>query len=190
MTSAHSLTMRSAMGLTAMQEYPPGTVYPSTVGSGRSVSRSTPVTQRIVLIAETPSHPADSAASAPAAMLVTFGVSFAQTGILAADITQPQTSRMMALSCPIAAPILRSGNPCGQEKFNSNPATPVACTRSTISIHASLLYSSMIDAMTTPSGYLSLSSFSSSSQTLKGRSEISSMFCQPTTSLFAARSRA
>jgi hypothetical protein len=86
---------------------------------------------------------------------------------------------MITQSCPMAAPIFRSGNPCGQEKFSSNASTPVSWQRSTISTHASLLYSSMIDAMTILSGYLSLSCLNSSIHTLNGRSEISSMFCQP-----------
>ena len=99
---------------------------PFVIGSGRSVSRSTPMTHRMVLIALTPSHPARSAASQPSWMCVTFGVSFAHTGTFAAPITQRQTSSMIPQSCPIAAPIFRSGNPCGQEKFNSNASTPVA----------------------------------------------------------------
>ncbi len=89
-------------------------------------------------------------------MCVTFGVIFAQTGFFAAAITQPQTSSTISGFSPIAAPILRSGNPCGQEKFSSKASTPASWQRSTISIHASLLYSSMIDAMSTPSGCLSL----------------------------------
>lgn len=48
------------MGLTAFQLYPPGVVYPSTDGSGLNVSRFTPITDYIVLIAATPSQPTDS----------------------------------------------------------------------------------------------------------------------------------
>jgi hypothetical protein len=33
---------------------------------------------------------------------------------------------MIAQSWPIAAPILRSGRPCGQEKFSSNASMPVS----------------------------------------------------------------
>ena len=86
---------------------------------------------------------------------------------------------MIAQSWPIALPIFRSGSPCGQEKFSSNASMPVACVRSTISTQRSLLYSSMIDAMTTPLGYLSFTRLNSSTHTSNGRSLISSMFCQP-----------
>ena len=116
-------------------------------------------------------------------MCVTFGVIFAQTGFFAALITQPQTSSRISGSSPIAAPILRSGKPCGQEKFNSNASTPQAWQRSTISIQASLRYSSMMDAMRTPSGNMSLHFLNSSSQILNGRSLMSSIFSQPMTSL-------
>src|SRR5216684_4300338 len=79
----------------------------------------------------------------------TLGVIFAQTGIFATSFTQPQTSFTSSGFSPIAMPILRSGRPCGQERFSSNPSTPVSCTRRTISCHASRRYSSMIEAMRT-----------------------------------------
>ena len=72
--------MRRAIGLMALEEYPPGVVEPSTVGSGRRVSRLIPITQRIVLIALTPWQPALRAARAGSSIRVTFGVIFAQTG--------------------------------------------------------------------------------------------------------------
>src|ERR1700730_3044974 len=74
----------------------------------------------MVLIALTPSTPPRNAARLGSVMRVTFGVIFAQTGFFAAVITQPQTSSTIPGFSPMAAPILRSGNPCGQEKFNSN----------------------------------------------------------------------
>ena len=108
---ASSMTIRRAMGRTALQLYPPGTVQPSTEGSGRSVSRSTPITLRMVLIAATPSQPARSAASAGASMWVMFGVIFAHTGIVATSLTQPHTSSSRSGSWPMAAPMRRSGSP-------------------------------------------------------------------------------
>ncbi len=86
----------------------------------------------------------------------------------------------------MAAPILRSGRPCGQEKFSSKASTPAASQRSTISIQASLRYSSMIEAIRTPFGWASLHFLNSSSQISNGRSLISSMFSQPMTSLPSA----
>lgn len=52
-------------------------------------------------------------------------------------------------SWPIAMPIRLSGMPCGQLKLISNASTPVSSQRSINSSQASLLYSSMIDAMST-----------------------------------------
>jgi hypothetical protein len=77
------MTLASAIGCTALAEYPPGVEYlcstmvflisnsrrndikltqgvesnPSTQGSGRNVLRFIPITLIMVLIAETPSHP-------------------------------------------------------------------------------------------------------------------------------------
>ena len=53
-------------------------------------------------------------------------VIFAHTGFFAAPITQPHTSSRISGFSPIAAPIFRSGNPCGHEKFSSNPSTPAS----------------------------------------------------------------
>jgi hypothetical protein len=52
-------------------------------------------------------------------MSVMFGVIFAQTGTDALALIHPQTSSNKTQSWPIAAPILRSGIPCGHEKFIS-----------------------------------------------------------------------
>src|ERR1035437_10000529 len=72
----------------------------------------------------------------------------------------------------------------GQEKLSSNASTPAAWQRSMISIHASLRYSSITEAMSTPDGWESLHFLNSSSQMLNGRSLMSSMFSQPMTSPF------
>ena len=98
-------------------------------------------------------------------------------------MTQPHTSSRMSGSWPIAAPILRSGRPCGHEKLSSKASTPAAWQRSTISTQASFRYSSMIEAIRTPWGLVSLHFLNSSIQMPKGRSLISSMFSQPMTSL-------
>src|SRR3954468_24316587 len=58
-----------------------------------------------------------------------------------------------------------------------------------ISIQASWRYSSMIDAISTRSGYLSLIALNSSSQVLKSRSLISSIFSQPMISCESAARR-
>ena len=176
------MTIRRAIGLTALLEYPPGVVYPSTVGIGRRVSRSTPMTERMVLIAAMPSQPLAKAARLGSSMWVTFGVIFAQTGILETSFTQELTSPTMSGSWPMAAPIFLSGRPWGHEKFSSKASTPTSWQRSTISHHASLLYSSMIEAIRMRSGNSSLHALNSSSQVSKERSEISSMFSQPMTS--------
>src|SRR3954462_5681531 len=112
-------------------------------------------------------------------MGVTLGGGVAQTGTFAAPTTHWQTSPMMPQSWPMAAPIFRSGKPCGQEKFNSDASTPVSWQRTSISTQASLLYSSMIEQMRMPSGYLYLTCLNSSIQVINERSEMSSMFCQP-----------
>lgn len=52
-------------------------------------------------------------------MSVILGVIFAQTGTVAFAFIHPQTSSKRAQSWPTAAPILRSGIPCGQEKLIS-----------------------------------------------------------------------
>src|SRR5436190_9611879 len=145
----------------------------------------------MVLMALIPWQPAESAAREGSSIWVTFGVILAHTGTLAARITQPQTSFRISGLSPIADPIRRSGRPCGQEKLHSNASTPTSWQRSTISIQASWRYSSMIDAISARSGYLSLIRLNSSSQVPKSRSLISSMFSQPIISCeSAARSRA
>src|SRR5256714_1635180 len=111
-------------------------------------------------------------------MCVTFGVIFAHTGTLAAPMTQRQTSSRISGFSPIAEPMRRSGRPCGQEKLHSKASTPASWQRSTISIHASLRYSSMIEAIRTPSGCRSLICLNSSIQMSKERSLMSSMFSQ------------
>ena len=187
--SAHSLTIRRAIGFTAVQLYPPGTVYPSTVGSGRSVSRSTPITLRIVLMAATPWQPPASAAS-QRRRCWSRSASAWPTPAPWRRRDPPADLAHDGVVLPHGRPHLPLGQAVGQLKFSSKPATPVACTRSMISTQASLAYSSITDAMTTPSGYLSLSRCSSSIHVWNGRSEISSMFCQPITSLLLVRSRA
>ena len=134
-------------------------------------------------MAAMPVAPDWSAAREGSSMCVTFGVIFAHTGLVAALITHATTSLRISGFSPIAAPILRSGNPCGHEKFSSNASTPQASQRFTISIHASLLNSSMMLAMSTPSGCICLHFLNSSSHSLNGRSLINSMFSQPMTSL-------
>ncbi len=142
------------------------------------------MTLRNVLIALIPEQPARSAARAGSSMRVILGVIFAQKGFFAAEATQPQTSSRMAGSSPMADPIRRSNRAvrAGRVQFEGVDAL-AAWQRSTISIQASLRYSSMTEAMRTRSGKASLHRLNSSSQTPKGRSLISSMFSQPMTSL-------
>ena len=87
---------------------------------------SMPVTLRIVLISAMPSAPPRIAAAAGTVGLPTFGVIFAQTGIFETPFTQPTTSSTMSGFSPIAMPILRSGRPCGHDRFISKPSTPVS----------------------------------------------------------------
>ncbi len=65
-------------------------------------------------------------------------------------------------------------------------STPASWQRWTISTQASLRYSSMTEAMRTPSGCESLHFLNSSSQISKRRSLISSMFSHPITSSLSA----
>lgn len=138
---ATACTFASAMGLTALEEYPPGVEYPSTQGSGRRDDRLTPITDAMVLMADTPSHPAASAALAGSRMSVMLGVIFAQTGLVAAPLIHPHTSDSNSGSWPMAMPMRRSGMPWGQEKLTSKPLTPTASHRPIISSHAALLHS-------------------------------------------------
>src|SRR5207237_7843545 len=149
---------------------------------GLSVSRFTPITERIVLMAEMPLAPPRTAASEGSLMFVMFGVILAQTGILATSVTQLVTSAVRSGCSPISDPILRSVMPCGQEKFNSKASTPVSCTARVSSCQRSLLYSSMIEAMRMLFGYSFLTCRNSSSQVSIGLSEINSMFSKPITS--------
>ena len=103
-------------------------------------------------MALTPSAPPFTAAWAGRVMSVMLGVIFAQTGIVETSFTQLVTSSTSSGFSPMAAPILRSGRPWGQERFSSKPSTPVAWVRSTISCHRSREYSSMIEAISTWSG--------------------------------------
>jgi len=148
------------------------------------------MTERMVLMALRPVAPPRRAARPGSSMWVMLGVILAQTGSLVADFTQPQTSSRMSGSWPMAAPILRSGRPWGQEKLSSKASTPAASQRWMSSIQASRLNSSMTEAMRAPGGWLSLQRLNSSSQRWKGRSLMSSMFSQPMTSPEAAWSLA
>ena len=110
------------------------------------------------------------------------GVIFAQTGTVATSLTHPHTSSSTVQSWPIAAPIFRSGMPCGHEKLISKASTPTSSQRLTTSTQFSFLYSSMMDAIRMRSGYSSLSCLNSASMTSNDLSEMSSMFCHPMTS--------
>mmetsp|Transcript_7961 Transcript_7961/g.22018 ORF Transcript_7961/g.22018 Transcript_7961/m.22018 type:complete len:250 (-) Transcript_7961:360-1109(-) len=180
---AIAIHLASAMGRTALYEYPPGVLYPSTQGSGARVSRLTPMMDMMVLIAAMPSMFFSRQTLAGSVMSVMFGVILAHTGTVATSLTHPHTSSSTEQSWPIAAPIFRSGMPCGHEKLISKASTPTSSQRLTISTQFSFLYSSIMDAMRMRSGYSSLSCLNSASMTSKDRSEMSSMFCQPITSL-------
>ncbi len=148
---------------------------------------STPVTERIVLIADTPCAPPRIAARAGWQMSPMFGVIFAHTGWSTAAVTQPVTSSTIAGSCPIAAPMLRSGWPCGHEKLSSRPSQPASQQRCASSCQRSFSYISMIEPTRTRSGYSSFSRLKSSSRSSSGRSLMSSMFWKPTSSPFGSR---
>mmetsp|Transcript_1963 Transcript_1963/g.4421 ORF Transcript_1963/g.4421 Transcript_1963/m.4421 type:complete len:264 (+) Transcript_1963:366-1157(+) len=182
---AKLMHLARAMGRTAAAEYPPGVLYPSTEGSGRSVFRLIPMTDMMVLIAASPSMPLSSETRPGEVMLMSFGVIFAHTGIVEASAIHLVTSCSSSQSCPMAAPMRRSGMPCGQLKLISSASTPVSMVRPMSSSQRSLLYSSISEAMRTRSGYSSLSCLSSASMTSVGRSEMSSMFCQPSTCLLS-----
>ena len=134
----------------------------------------------MVLMAAMPAAPPLMAARAGSRMSPMFGVIFAHTGIpFAASTTQPVTSSTMDGSCPIAAPMLRSGWPCGHEKLHSKPSTPHSAMRRVSSCQRALSYCSMMEAMSIRSGYSSFRRLKSSSQSSSGRSEMSSMLVNP-----------
>ena len=135
--------------------------------------------ERMVLIAATPFAPPRKAARAGSRMSPMLGVIFAHTGRSVAPTTQLVTSSTISGSCPIAAPMFRSGCPCGQEKLHSKPSTPHSAMRRVSSCQRSLSYCSMMEAISTRSGYSAFSRRKSSSQSSSGRSEISSMFVKP-----------
>src|SRR5207237_1073857 len=86
------------------------------------------MTERMVLMAETPTAPPRTAASEGSLMFVMFGVIFAQTGIRETSVTQLVTSSVRSGCSPISEPMRRPVIPCGQENFNWNASAPVACT--------------------------------------------------------------
>src|ERR1035441_9959312 len=75
------------MGLTAGPQYPPCEESPPTLGRGVSVSRSMPVMELMVLMAERASAPPERAARAARRMSVILGVSFTITGVRATSLT-------------------------------------------------------------------------------------------------------
>mmetsp|Transcript_13437 Transcript_13437/g.26794 ORF Transcript_13437/g.26794 Transcript_13437/m.26794 type:complete len:342 (+) Transcript_13437:913-1938(+) len=187
-TCAIDATRANAMGLTATELYPPRVLCPSTQGSGLKVSKLMPMIDSIVLIAAIPSLPASKQTLLGILISVIFGVIFDHTGIDAASVTHPVTSASSSQSCPMAIPMRLSGIPCGQLKLISNASTPAASHNPINLTHASLSYSSMIDAINILSGYSLFSRAKSSNITSNGLSLINSIFSHPITSPFPDRS--
>jgi hypothetical protein len=152
---------------------------PLTFGCGMSVSRSTPITELIVLMSETASAPPRTAARPGGVMLVTFGVSLTITGKRVASFTHSVTMQVYSGTCPIAAPMPRSLMPCGQPKFSSTPSAPVSSTCFAISCHASRFDSTIREIINACFGYLRLHSLISLRLTSRGRSVMSSMLLRP-----------
>jgi hypothetical protein len=140
--------MFNAMGLTAGPQYPPCELLPSTLGRGVNVSRSIPVMELMVLIAERPSAPARLAARATTRMSVMLGVSLTSTGVRAASFTHSVIICAYSGTCPTAEPMPRSLMPCGQPKFSSRPSAPAPSARFTISCQTSRFDSTISDAIT------------------------------------------
>src|SRR5437763_10919175 len=82
-------TIFNAIGFTAGPQYPPCAERPPTLGRGVNVSRSMPVMELMVLMAESASAWPRLAARAAARMSVILGVSFTITGVRATSLTHP-----------------------------------------------------------------------------------------------------
>ena len=91
-----------------------------------SVSRSMPVMELMVLMAESPSAPPCFAARAMRRMSVTLGVSFTSTGVRATSFTHSVIIEQYSGTWPTALPMPRSLMPCGQPKFSSSPSAPAS----------------------------------------------------------------
>ena len=183
---AISMHMRSAIGRTAFEEYPPGVVYPSTVGSGRNVSRFTPVTLRIVLIALTPWQPARNAARVGSSMRVMLGVIFAQTGFVAAphDPTADLLQHLRILPHRRAHLALGQTVRTREVQFEGIHARRLATLDDLDPrVRVELLHDGGDQHA---AGKRSLQRLNSSSQISNGRSLMSSMFSQPMTSARSA----
>ena len=93
------------IGLTLGPEKPPNVEIPLTEGFGTIVSRSIPVMDSTVFIADRASAPFLFAAFPIDIISVTFGVSLTITGTSATSLTHFVTSPANLGSCPIAEPM-------------------------------------------------------------------------------------
>src|ERR1700756_4772832 len=100
--------MFRAIGLTAGPQYPPCVDLPSTSGLGVRVSRSMPVIELIVLIADTASAPPRFAARAITRMSEMFGVNLTITGVRAISLAHDVIISVYSGTWPTADPIPRS----------------------------------------------------------------------------------
>merc|ERR1719468_629246 len=101
-----------AMDFTALPLTPPYVVFFSLPMLGQALPLAlSPMRPDTVLMAVTPSAPPSLAALAISTMLVTLGVSLANTGMVETSLTQPQMSRTMWGFWPHARPIPLSPMP-------------------------------------------------------------------------------
>ena len=143
------------------------------------VSRSTPVTELMVLMSETASAPPFLAARAGARMLVTFGVSLTKTGMRVCCLHQRVTISMYSGTWPTAEPMPRSDMPCGQPKLSSTASAPVSSTRARIAFQLSSVQGTISETTSARSGQSRLTCLISCRLTSSGRSVISSMLLKP-----------
>jgi hypothetical protein len=81
-----------------------------------------------------------------------FGVSLTMTGSFECFLHQLVTISTYSGTWPTAAPMPRSGMPCGQPKLSSMPSAPVASTLGRISAHSASSQGSISDTIIARSG--------------------------------------
>ena len=136
----------------------------------------------IVLISETASAPPLLAARAGSRTSVIFGVNLTITGILLCCLHQRVTISTYSGTCPTAAPMPRSGIPCGQPKLSSTPSAPVASTSLRIRFQTCSSQGIINDTTNARSGQRFLTSVISRKLISKLRSVINSILLKPDTS--------
>ncbi|MNZ22403.1 hypothetical protein D3C78_394910 [compost metagenome] len=110
-----------------------------------------------------------------------FGVSLTITGSEQYVLHQRVTISTYSGTWPTAAPMPRSGMPCGQPKFSSMPSAPVASTSGRMNFHESSTHGTISDTISARSGQSFFTWVISRRLISSERSVISSMLLMPCT---------